>query len=106
MSLGEVGTIWYRTNERRVKDWGFHCEWPPQWIAIPESVRNFTRGNTLELEEIYQRAFEKKVKEALGKLYRIATENLSFAELMQLSREHGFWIWTTGEVTFPRPLWV
>ena len=106
MSTNETGTIRYPTNERRIKDWGRHCEWPPRWVKIPDALINFMRGNLSELEEIYQGAFQRKVREALEKLYGIETENLSLAELMKLSREYGFWIWENGEVAFPRPLWL
>ncbi|TSC56139.1 MAG: hypothetical protein Greene071421_304 [Parcubacteria group bacterium Greene0714_21] len=106
MNSSEAGLIRYKTNAKRVEDWGLHCEWPPQWVTIPEDVRNFTRGNTSELEEIYQGVFQLKVREALEKLYGIETKNLSLIELIQLSREHWFWIWGHGEVAFPRPLWL
>ena len=104
----EGGLVIYKPGQekKRVQQWGLHCEWPPQWVTIPEDVKNFTRGNPSELEEIYQGVFQWKVREALEKLYGIETKNLSLAELMQLSRKHWFWILFTGEVVLPRPLWL
>lgn len=102
----EVGTIRYKTNEQRIKDWGLHCEWPPKWVQIPESVRVFTKSNASELEEIYQGSFQRKVREALEGLYGIITETLSLGELMEASREHWFWIQDDGTVVPPRPLWL
>lgn len=102
----EIGTIRYKTNERRIKDWGLHCEWPPKWVQIPASVKEFTRGNIVELEEIYQGAFQRKVMEALEGLYGITTEALSLGELMEASREHWFWIQDDGTVVLPRGLWL
>jgi len=104
--FGERVRFWYKKNEERIADWGLHCEWPPQWVTIPEDVRNFTRGHASELEEIYQGVFQHKVREALENLYGIETADLSFAELTQLSREHWFWIWGNGEVALPRRLWL
>lgn len=102
----EVGEIRYTTDERRIEDWGLHCEWPPKWVKVSEEVKVFTRDNVSELEEIYQGAFQRKVIEALGKLYGIETDAMSLEELMRSSREHWFWICRDGTVTLPRPLWL
>jgi len=104
----EAGLVIYKPGQeqKRVQQWGLHCEWPPQWVTISENVKNFTRGNPYELEEIYQGVFQHKVIEALEKLYGIETADLSLAELMQLSRENWFWIHGDGTIVLPRPLWL
>ena len=104
----EAGAMIYRSEqeEKRIQQWGHHCEWPPQWVRIPLDIQGFVEQVPSEKEEIYQRVFQRKVKEALECLHGIDTEDLSLEELMELSREHWFWIWDNGDVAPPRPLWM
>jgi len=107
--LSENGVTVYRAgevgNERRKKNWGFHCLWPPEWVKLPDDIQKLTMGMLSEREEIYQREFQKKVASALKSLYGINVEELTLEELMALSRSYWFWIYSDGNVGIPPPLW-
>ena len=102
----EFGMVLHKNNQARIEVWGDHCEWPPRWMEIPENILEFTRQYPNELEEMRQRAFQQKVREALHRLYHLDTEGMSIEELMDWARRLPFWIADNGTPCFRfLPLW-
>lgn len=102
----ETGLLLHRNAGTRDETWGRHCEWPPRWMEIPQEVLDFTRQFPNELEEIWQRGFQQKVREALRQLFSLETEDMILEELIFWSRILPFWIADNGTPCFRFfPLW-
>ena len=102
----EVGMVLHRSNQARIQTWGYHCEWPPRWMEIPRETLDLTRQFPNELEEIWQRGFQQKVREALRQLFSLETEGMVLEELIFWSRRLQFWIDDDGTPRFRfSPLW-
>jgi hypothetical protein len=104
--MGEIGLIRYVNHPRRVKEWGHHTDWPPQYVNTAHiSELGYTDD---EIEEVWQAKFQEKVREALQDFFGIDVKKLSLEGLMSESKKHKFWIHSDGTITenFPSsPAW-
>jgi len=99
MAEAETGLIRHKDNEDRIERWGFHCIWPPLWPKPSEDlVQLMAQQAQSELEDYRQGAYQQKVMQALRTLFAIDVDQMNLETIMELSREHFFWIDEKGNV--------